>query len=93
MMASQRTSSPQRAPRPRPRPAGVYLFEDLQELCKPGERPTLATVEAWARDQGIRYRYDRKGGIWTTREALNAALGIGQVPANDDDPYNPEDVR
>lgn len=85
------TTHPQRAARPRP--AGVYLFEDLQELCKPGERPTLATVEAWAVAQGIRYRYDRKGGIWTTREALNAALGLGQAPANDDDPYSPEDVR
>ncbi len=92
MMASP-DNRPQRAPRPRPRPQGVYLFEDLQELCKPGERPTLATVEAWARDQGIRYRYDRKGGIWTTREALNASLGLGEAPANDSDPYDPNEVR
>lgn len=61
----------------------VLQFDDLQELCKPGEHPRLATVEAWARRQGVRYRYDGKGGIWTTTEALNAALGIGPA-ANDD---------
>lgn len=54
----------------------VLQFEDLQEICKPGEKPRLATVEAWARAQGIRYRYDGRGGIWTTQEALNAALGL-----------------
>lgn len=54
----------------------VLQFADLQELCRPGERPRLATVEAWARSQGIPYRYDGKGGIWTTVDALNHAIGL-----------------
>lgn len=54
----------------------VLQFEDLQELCKPREHPRLATVETWARLQGIRYLYDGKGGIWTTLDALNAALEL-----------------
>lgn len=54
----------------------VLQFADLQELCRPGERPRLATVEAWARSQNILYRYDGKGGIWTTVDALNHALGL-----------------
>ncbi len=59
----------------------VLQFEDLQNLCKPGERPQLATVERWARTQGVRYKYDGKGGIWTTVDALNAAMGL--TAAND----------
>lgn len=59
----------------------VLQFEDLQDLCKPGEHPHLATVERWARDQGVRYKYDGKGGIWTTVAALNAAVGL--TAAND----------
>ena len=68
----------------------VLQFEDLQELCKPGERPRLATVEAWARDQGVRFKYDGRGGIWTTLDALNKALGV--AAANDESRYNPEDL-
>ncbi|WP_329766009.1 hypothetical protein [Stenotrophomonas geniculata] len=60
----------------------VLQFQDLQELCRPGERPRLATVEAWARREGIRYKYDGKGGIWTTAAAMNAALGL-QLASND----------
>lgn len=40
----------------------VLQFQDLQELCRPGERPRLATVERWARDCGIRIQYDGEGG-------------------------------
>jgi len=69
----------------------VLQFEDLQELCKPGERPRLSTVETWARSQGIRYRYDGKGGIWTTANALDVALGIGPA-ANDDAPLRADEV-
>ena len=59
---------------------GEFLqFPDLQELCRHGERPRLSTVEAWARGQGIRYKYDGKGGIWTTAAAMNAALGLQQA--------------
>ena len=68
----------------------VLQFEDLQELCKPGERPRLATVEAWARNQGVRFKYDGRGGIWTTLDALNKALGV--AAANDESRYNPEDL-
>lgn len=67
----------------------VLQFSDLQELCRPGERPRLATVETWARAQGIAFRYDGKGGIWTTVDALNAALGLRGV---DEPPLRPEDV-
>lgn len=65
----------------------IVPFEDLQQLCKPGENPRLATVEAWAKRQGIRYRYDGKGGIFTTIDAVNVALGIHA--ANDDAPADP----
>jgi hypothetical protein len=60
----------------------VLQFEDLQQLCKPGEHPRLATVEAWARKIGLRYTYDGRGGLLSTVHALNVALGVG--PANDD---------
>lgn len=69
----------------------VLQFEDLQQLCKPGEHPRLATVEAWARKIGLRYTYDGRGGLLTTVDALNAALGISAA-ANDADHYNPEDL-
>lgn len=68
----------------------ILQFEDLQELCRPGERPRLATVEKWAQDAGIRYKYDGSGGIWSTTAALNAALGVSA--ANDAEPYNPDDL-
>lgn len=63
----------------------ILQFEDLQRLCRPAPEapmPKLATVERWAKAQGIRYRYDGQGGIWTTLDALNAALGL--QAANDD---------
>jgi hypothetical protein len=68
----------------------VLQFEDLQQLCRPGERPRLATVEAWARRIGLRYTYDGKGGIISSIAAFNAAIGI--QAANEADPYRPEDV-
>lgn len=70
---------------------GVLQFHDLQELCRPGASPRLATVESWAKREGIAYRYDGKGGIWTTQDALNSALGIRQA-ANSDHQYAPEDI-
>lgn len=55
----------------------VLTFEDLRRLCAPaGPAPRASTVVRWARDQGIRYKYDGRGGIWTTVDALNAALGL-----------------
>lgn len=57
--------------------AQVLTFEDLRRLCRPeGPEPRPATVVRWARAQGIRYKYDADGGIWTTVDALNAALGL-----------------
>lgn len=61
----------------------ILQFEDLQQLCCPGKRPRLATVESWARRQGIRFQYDGRGGMWTTLDALNAALGVSQATGND----------
>lgn len=61
----------------------ILHFADLQQICAPeGPPPTPATVARWANREGIRYRYDRKGRIWTTLDALNAALGI-HAPAPD----------
>ncbi|WP_223484674.1 hypothetical protein [Stenotrophomonas indicatrix] len=54
----------------------VLQFRDLQELCRPGKRPRLATVERWARQRKIRVQYDGQGGVWTTTTALNQALGV-----------------
>lgn len=62
----------------------VLQFHDLQELCHPGKRPRLATVERWARARGIRVQYDGMGGIWTTMTALNEALGIAGSATNHD---------
>lgn len=58
----------------------VLTFEDLRRLCAPnGPMPRLSTVERWAQAQGIQYKYDGQGGIWTTIAALNAALGLQAV--------------
>lgn len=67
----------------------VLQHEDLKRLCRPdpdAPAPTLATVERWARKIGLRYSYDGQGGIWTTLDALNAALGLSAA-ANSDDTY------
>lgn len=68
----------------------ILQFQDLQELCRPGEHPRLATVEAWARRIGLRYTYDGKGGIVTTVDALNAAIGVTQ--AANDGKYDADEV-
>lgn len=68
----------------------ILQFQDLQELCRPGERPRLATVEAWARKIGLRYTYDAKGGMVTTEDAFNAAIGV--APAANEGKYNPDEV-
>ncbi len=62
-------------------------------MCRPnvgGPLPRLATVVRWAEDQGIRYKYDAQGGIWTTLDAVNAALGV--AAANDANPYDPSEL-
>lgn len=68
----------------------ILQFPDLQDLCRPGEHPRLATVEAWARKIGLRYTYDAKGGIVTTVDAFNAAIGV--VHAANDGKYSADEV-
>ncbi|MFK3649318.1 hypothetical protein ACI2IY_12920 [Lysobacter enzymogenes] len=56
---------------------GIVPFERLQRLCAPeGPLPRASTVRRWADQNGIRYKPDRNNGIWTTVDALNAALGL-----------------
>lgn len=71
----------------------ILQHEDLQRLCRPsgGPPPTLATVERWARKIGLRYTYDGKGGLITTEDAFNAAIGIS-LAANDSDKYDAREV-
>lgn len=71
----------------------VLQFEDLQALCKPkAERPPRrAAVEKWAKKIGLRYTYDGAGGIMSTIEALNAAMGL-TTAANDDRQLGPQDL-
>lgn len=63
----------------------ILRFEDLQLLSG---KLRMAAVIRWAESQGIRYKYDAHGGIWTTLDALNFALGIGE----DDRPYSPSEI-
>ena len=61
----------------------ILTFSDLQRLCRPGEsrsRPSASTVEAWASRQGLRYLRDGQGGIFTTLQAINAAMGLSEPP-------------
>lgn len=50
----------------------IIQFNDLQRLSGYERR---ADVIRWAEREGVRFRYARNG-IWTTSEALNAALGL-----------------
>ena len=68
-------------------------FDDLRRLSRLGEKAQLATIERWAKQVGIRYQYDGRGGIWTTVDGLNAALGLSAKPAADaDELYSVETV-
>jgi len=70
-------------------------YDQLRRLSRCGERATLATVERWAKRIGLKYAYDARGGIWTTADALNAAVGFAITPtANDADggSYDPSMV-
>lgn len=56
----------------------IVPYTTLQRVCAPeGPLPRTSTVRRWADGLGIRYKYDGRGGIWTTLDALNAALGLG----------------
>lgn len=62
--------------------AQILHFTDLQRICAPdGPPPSPATVERWAGNQGILYKYDRRGRIWTTTDAVNVALGLPAASA------------
>lgn len=61
-------------------------YDDLRKLSRLGDNAQLATVERWAQRVGIRYQYDGRGGIWTTLDAMNAALGVQTQTATD--PYS-----
>lgn len=54
----------------------IIEFDDLRKISRLGERARLATVARWAKRVGIRYQYDGRGGICTTLDAMNAALGV-----------------
>jgi len=54
----------------------VFDFDDLRAFSRLGKGATLASVEKWARRIGLKYNYDGRGGIWTTIDALNAAVGL-----------------
>lgn len=51
----------------------------------------MADLEKKLKAQGIRYGFGR-GGLWTTTEALNSALGVAPASANDGAAYRPDDV-
>lgn len=54
----------------------ILSFDDLRSISRLGETAKLATVERWAKRAGIKYQYDGRGGIWTTVDAMNAAVGL-----------------
>jgi hypothetical protein len=58
--------------------AAFVTFPELQALSGMNRK---ADVIRWAESQGIRFKYG-KNGIWTTPDALNAALGL-QSAGND----------
>ncbi len=72
----------------------ILQHEDLQRLCRPdtASRPTLATVERWARKIGLRYTYDGKGGLMSTVDAVNAAIGVNPQAAANSEQYRADDV-
>jgi len=72
--------------------SAILHFKDLQQICQPGKQPRMATVELWARRNGIAYKYDAKGGIWTTLDAINAALGLPLPGHGPRDDHYPDDL-
>lgn len=74
--------------------AAILEFDDLRKLSGLGERAQLATVERWAKRAGIKYQYDGVGGIWTTMDAMNAALGLPDKHDHEaaNGTYSPDEV-
>jgi len=65
----------------------LVTFDDLKATTGYGR---LADVERCLKKAGIRYFYGRDG-VWTTLDLINAAAG-GGLPANDGQPYRPDDI-
>lgn len=65
----------------------VLEFSDLQKLSGFERR---ADVERWARDAGVPVKPCR-GGVWTTLDALQRALGVPAANDGESTPY-PSDV-
>ena len=70
----------------------IITFDALREISRLGPNARLASMERWARLNGIRYKYDGRGGIWTTLDALNVALGIFPTAAEEDRMLTVEEV-
>jgi hypothetical protein len=62
----------------------ILTFDDLREISRLGPKAHLSRMERWATANGIRYKYDGKGGIWTTIDAMNAAVGVTPTSAGND---------
>lgn len=69
----------------------ILEFDDLRKLSGLGEHARMATVARWAEKQGIRYKCDGHGGIWTTIDAVNAALGL-DVAKSGVEPYRDGEI-
>ncbi len=64
----------------------VLEFSDLQQLSGFARR---ADVERWAQGAGVPVKACR-GGVWTTLDALNKALGV--AASNEPESAYPADV-
>ena len=65
---------------------GILTFPMLQRIVRPiGNLPRTATVVRWAKKNHVRLLEDAAGGVFTTVDALNAALGIGPGMHDDRD--------
>lgn len=56
---------------------GILTFQMLQRIVRPaGGLPRTATVVRWAKKNHVRVLEDGAGGVFTTVDAINAALGL-----------------
>ena len=69
-------------------------YDELRRISRLGPQARLATVERWAIEMGIKYKPDGAGGIWTTMDAMNAALGLPDKQQHDaaNEPYKDGEV-
>lgn len=60
--------------------SSLIPFEELQQATgyeHPGH------IEKSLKEQGIRFFYGKAGRIWTTKELVNAAGGLGHVESRE----------